>query len=46
MMEVINMLESTNLDYQQVLDNTDSYSKWFDNADVSEYEQAFKDANK
>jgi transcription elongation factor Elf1 len=39
------MLESTNLNVNEVMDNTDVYSKWFDENDMSEYQQAFKDAN-
>jgi len=40
------MLESTNLSVNEVLDNLDVYSKWFDENDMSEYELAFKNANK
>lgn len=40
------MLESTNLNVNEVLDNLDVYSKWFDENDMTEYEQAFKNANK
>jgi len=43
--EVDNMLESTNLSVNEVLDNTDVYSKWFDETDMTEYEQAFINAN-
>ena len=39
------MLESTNLSVNEVLDNTDVYSKWFDETDMTEYEQAFINAN-
>jgi transcription elongation factor Elf1 len=38
------MLESTNLSVNEVMDNWDVYSKWFDETDMTEYEQAFKDA--
>lgn len=40
------MLESTNLTTDEVMDNIDTFSKWLDENDMSEYEQAFISANK